>query len=216
MATTWIHSNPQRLVKQSEQMAAGMTAHKADIPLTNAQLTAFDDTVTTFASDVTAWREAKLAYEAAIQAKKTSQRALTVKMSTYGNLVQASPTVSNAQRIDIGVPVRKKSHTRILPQSVTGLIATPNAAGYLKLKFERGNNKSAVRFQVEGRAESGEWKLLANVSKTRVTLSGFAPGVPYDFRVIATSATASAQPSNIAVIYPESAIAAPRVTLQAA
>lgn len=193
-----------------------MTAHQADIPLTNAQLTSFDDTVTTFAQDVTAWREAKLAYEAAIQAKKTSQRALTVKMSTYGNLVQASPTVSNAQRIDIGVPVRKQSHSRIMPQTVKGLVATPNAAGYLKLKFERGTNKSAVRFQVEGRSESGKWQLLAVVSTTRLTLNGFAPGVPYDFRVIATSATASAQPSNIAVIYSDATFAGTREVLRAA
>lgn len=203
MSNSWIQRNPQKLVTQVVQMNTGMQAYQAQIPLTAAQMTAFGTQVTAFSAAVDDWLAAKLAYEAAIEARKTAQIAMTSKARTYGDLVQASVSITNAQRAEIGVPIHDATPSPVIAQTVTDLVATPNAAGFVKLKFNRNGNKPTVQFNIEGKTEGGDWTLIAVSGRVNNTLSGFAPGVPYSFRVIAVSASSQAQPSNVAVIYSE-------------
>ena len=93
-------------------------------------------------------------------------------------------------------PVRPTS----IPAPVD-LVATPSVSGDATLGWKRNGAPGATSYVVETSEDGLIWAFARVTTRMSVTLSGFKAGVPAWFRVTATRADLTSNPSSVASIY---------------
>lgn len=197
----WIKSNRTQLLAQAQQYATGIDNQGLTVGLTAPEISGFGTTVDTYSTALSSVEAAKASYDAFYEAFMTEKASMVKLMRKYNNRMQASSGITNAKRAEIGLPIPSSSSTPVVPQTVTGLLATPYANGTVRLKWNRSGNAETVTFSIEVSEDSVAWDYLTAVTKTNIRLTDFAPGVTKYFRIVATRGTLQAVPSETVVIY---------------
>lgn len=135
------------------------------------------------------------------QAKSDARSAAVELFAKYLNVVFNAPTVGDGDIASLGMRPRKTTRTAVVPKRALRLIASALTSGTVELAWDRNGNAYSVNFVVETREPNGEWRLATMTTKAKITLTGFPPGRPAAFRVIARKGSRVASPSNVAVIY---------------
>ena len=156
---------------------------------------------------------AKANLRSATKGKNGAMKGLTTEVRALVRKIQGNPAVTVALKASLGINTRDTPRVNTPPTKPTSLVATPDGAGINSLTWNRNGNKSGTVFVVEvmtGGATS--FTFVKNTSKTKFDHTGQTPGATATYRVTATRAAMSSQPSAPAVVYPS----APKLTLQLA
>jgi hypothetical protein len=146
---------------------------------------------------------AESAYKKAIEEKNAEKARFAELYSRYLTQSYATPSVTDAALASIGLDPKPVRGPVTSPTTPLDLLAEAFSNGYVKFKWKRNGNSNATTFNVEAKIEDGAWDLIWSGPRTKLELSGFAPGTQVAFRVYASKGDEQSAPSNIAVIYEE-------------
>lgn len=175
------------LATEAGVITAQIVASPATYGLSLAQATEMADAATLFQEAIVAAENARNAAESATFDKDEQRQALVDVMSLYLNLMYATPSVTSAEIMTLGLEPRTTNKTPLIPSIPQSVLATPFADGTVKITWSRGENKYGMIYEVEvSDADESNWTVCATTTRQSVTLSGYEPGVPKWFRVRAT------------------------------
>lgn len=201
------------LAEVATPMAATITGAPATFGLSPAQATAMTTTSAALTAANLQLIAARNAVLTAHNAQLAAHEAVLGTFTSSLKLSYADPSVSDGTLNSIGLDSRNTTRTPIIPQRPTGLEVVPSADGTVTATWNANGSKYGVIYELQaGSTDSTQWVSVANVTRRRVTLSGFAPGVTRWFRVRATKNGLSSEYSFIEGIY----IPAPGTELQQA
>ena len=191
-----------QLANEATELAAAITASPTTFGLTVPIATTISDAAEVFVTSLTDWHAAQNAVTNASFVKTSQRESLLSTLSTYLNLMYATPTVTGSAITSLGLAPRSETRTPVIPFQPQDLLATPFADGTVKITWSRGDNKYGVVYQIEAAgADATEWAMIQSTTKTKVTLSGMNPGTPMWFRVRATKGTLASEYSFPSGIY---------------
>lgn len=201
MANDFSRLSDAELSKVADIVATALAADPSGYGIVAGDATSIASRLSQFDTSVNAFVVAETALRAASEAKKSWRSLLLSTLGKVSNKVYAAELATNEMLAAAGLSIRE-TPTAILPKKVLDFIATPNADGTVKLKWERNGNKYGVLFVIEMRPDAtAEWEQLLSTQRQSITVSGFTPGVRAEFRCIATNRGLSATPSDIDTIY---------------
>jgi len=88
-----------------------ISANFAALGLSLLNSTALEAAFTLFNAKYTLYLEAQSALEAALQDKKSSKSPLEAMIREFSKIIQANPSVTNAQKAELGITVPKETRT---------------------------------------------------------------------------------------------------------
>ncbi|MCE9559831.1 MAG: fibronectin type III domain-containing protein [Armatimonadetes bacterium] len=144
---------------------------------------------------------AESAYRSAIEAKDAMKEAFGNVFSQYLTQSYGMPSVTNATLASIGLDPKTVRGPFISPTTPLDFFVDVFSNGYAKFRWKRNGNTSSTVFIIEAKIEDGAWNLIWSGTRSKVELSGFAPGTEVSFRVYATKGDENSSPSNVVVIY---------------
>lgn len=110
----------------------------------------------------------------------------------------AASSAPEDDKSEAGVTI-PKPRVKSAPKVPTDLLATPNAAGYVDLKWNRNENGASTKFVVEKRT-NGAWVLVDILTATSLRVP-VPIGEKTALQVKARNGQGTSEPSNIAVVY---------------
>jgi hypothetical protein len=138
----------------------------------------------------------------AVTNKDNARAALEDEFREVVRQIQASPTVTDAQRTALGIPVRDVIRTAAAPVAAAGLVAVGGADGNNKLTWQANGNTPGAKFRVEMRAAANlPWQLLDVVTATSYSHVGAGAGTYREYQIVTTRSAQLAAPSNTAVVF---------------
>lgn len=146
---------------------------------------------------------AESAYKKAVEEKNAERARFADLYSKFLSQSYATPSVTDASLASIGLDPKPVRGPVTSPVTPLDLLVDAFANGYAKFKWKRNGNSNATTFNLEAKTEDGVWDLIWSGPRTKLELSGFAPGTQVAFRVYASKGDEQSAPSNIAVIYEE-------------
>jgi len=115
-------------------------------------------------------------------------------------MILANPAVSVTVKGQLGLTVAPRPFPVV--SEPEELCATAFGKGAVHVKWDRAGAPFSTTFTLEARVGTDRtWVLVAATSKSRVTLTNYAPGEQVLFRVRANRGGKTSPPSNLAVIY---------------
>jgi hypothetical protein len=174
------------LLSLATTMRTTLAAAPATYNLSNSQITALTGAVTAYDNSLGEVAHQAATLEAARQDRDLKREQLLAQITMLAALIYANPNLTPAQIAATGLQVHDKTPTSVAPQEPTQLTATPFANGTVLLDWKRNGNPRTATFVIETKGESGDWRPIKMVGRSRATLSGFPPGTPAWFRVYAT------------------------------
>ncbi len=169
---------------------------------TAADATALDDLRTSYVAALAASDASKNAQTASVAAKEDAKTALVDAIRKLNAKVQLSETITDAQRLDAGLPIRdmvRSSNTPVVPAA---LVATPGADGTNNLVWNGGANTSGIKYVVERRkGATADFELVDVVTATKYAHKNQKPGEAQTYRVRARRGDVTSGPSNTANVY---------------
>ena len=196
------------LGQKSTFIANTITAAPTTFGLTAPEATAMSDAADLYATALLDLQAAEAAFEAAKVARDSQRVALLDTFCGYLNQMYATQTVTDESIASLTLAVRDQTRTPIVPTIPTDVLATPFADGTVKLTWNRNGSAYGVVFTIEmAPADATSWTVIGNTTKAKATFSGFNPGTPCWFRVIASKNGIVSDPSFYAGIYIPSPIA---------
>ena len=125
----YIPSTDDGLRSFTSNLAAQFTAHFAALGLTNSQSTAYAAAAADFATKLAAAQAPETRGVSTVYAKRVSAAALITITRSLVRIVQACPTVTDQQRVDLGIPVRKTEPTPMPAPGLAPLFAVLGVNG---------------------------------------------------------------------------------------
>lgn len=186
---------------QAELIVNGISLSPTTYALTAGISTELSSAYSQYDTALQAVLLAELNYKAAVQAKDLKRKALADKFSDYLPICYATQTVTNDELAQLGLKPRVPRSGTLPPQIPMDLVASIITGGVVQLKWKRNGNTSTTTFVVQKKVEDGAWENAWIGSRSKVELTGYAPGVMVTFRVYAVKADEQSVPSNVAVIY---------------
>ncbi len=175
--------------------------------LSAAQTTALAAANNALGTAITAKQAARDASKAATQQANEARQLLLSALGSIGATIYNNPTLNSAQIAAAGYAVHDDSITKHAPTQPVGLSVTPDAYGTVLVTFEANGNVYPTIYIVEGRgSEAEEWSTIITSTRRRVSVSGFAVGETYWFRVRASRNEITSIPSNVAAIWEPEAV----------
>ncbi len=202
MSNDFSAKTAEQLLAAGNQISTVITSALNGYGVTAGELTALTGADTALNAAINAQFNAKAAEKAATQTKKTDRLATLAAIQAISATVYANPAVTNTMLAAIGfAPRRSGSGTPAVPVTPTSLVATPFAAGTVKLTWNRNGNASGIVFLIEWSTDGTTWQFLKSTTRISYTANGFAPGVQAWFRVTATTSTATSVPTSSVSVY---------------
>jgi hypothetical protein len=172
--------------------------------------TAITDAQTNYASMVSAYTTAHDAAKIATNNKNGAYDAAFALVQQWSNIWQADPAITDALKLELGLNLRDTTpHPRPI-FGVTGLTASGNSVGTVKLRWDRNGNQPGCTFFVQASVNGGAWTFVTATSKTRLALGELAM-VPTVYRVLVERRGQFSEPSDFAGVY--GGASAPSLTL---
>ena len=134
---------------------------------------------------------------------KEKDRLLLALNGTLGGAsrIALASGASAAQLSLIGLARPAKPVRATSVPAPTELLATPNVAGDATLVWKRNGAPANTSYIVESSADGLLWEFVQVTTRTSATLKGFTVGAQAWFRVTATRANMTSNPSNLASVY---------------
>lgn len=172
-----------KLIFISGQIVAAPTSFGLTVP----QATSLADKADLFATALTDLEAARGSFDGAFEAKNNLRESALDLFGQLLSVMYAQPAVTPESIASLTLTPRSDTKSTIVPVQPVDFLATPFADGTVKLTWKPGANKYGVVYEVESAdADESNWSVIASTTKTKLTLSGFAPGAPKWFRVRAT------------------------------
>lgn len=158
---------------------------------------------TAYATALSIEDNVRIAYESAIQNKKNTRAIAEAFARTYGQKFRGDLRVLPYRLIDMGLTPRNSPRTSGVLNPASDLVAGVDAqTATASLKWKRNGSSKGTIFVIEERVGgTGGWSAVATTTKTRINVTGIAPGIGRSYRVVATRKSEVAGPSNVAEIY---------------
>lgn len=186
-----------------KEISDNVNAAFASYGLTTLQGAAWEAAADDFGVKIGAVENAKVAYEAAVVAKDVSRASLLSTTTDMTGIIYAFPGITDVLLASAGLAVYSTTKTPKVPSTPSTPLALPSATGDVKLKWNRLSNPTGITFVIESKGETGDWAQVATTTAAKITLSGYIPGVPRWFRIVATHRGLSATPTLPVAIYHE-------------
>lgn len=180
--------------------AATVGGNTTGYKTTTTKVTAVTTAQSVFDSAILDFEAAKAAFAAASDAKAAARQSLLSSISVVTRDIYGGG-VSDSMVSAAGLEPRDAVRTPVVPLQPTELMVTPFADGTVQLKWNRNGNARNMNFIVESAVDGESWAIVNSTSKSRITLSGYAPGNEAFFRVRATKDGDVSEPSNTEAIY---------------
>ena len=189
------------LVPWAENMGTVVGPTPATYGCTAAQVTTLNNATSDLVSALANLDAAKALYRSAVETKNAAHAATISAIADIAGEVYATETLSSAQIAATGLAVHDDGPSPSYPQEVTDVVATPYANATVKLQWNRGTNPPGTTFIIEKSTDNVNWTLVQLATRSKATLSNFAPGVPMWFRITASKNEVNATPSFPVAIY---------------
>ena len=172
---------------------------------------------TNYANSVSAMTAAHDAAKAATNTKNEAYAAAFALVQQWANQWQADPAVSQELILELGLNIRDTTPSPRPIFAVTDVVASGNAVGTVRMKWNRGANLPGCNFIVQSRPVGGtEWSFVTVTTKTRLAI-GALPITATEMRVITERRGILSEPSESTVVYGEvggfAAAGSPTLTL---
>lgn len=183
--------------------SATVVANAELLPITPAQVTEISTAQTTYANSVSAMTAAHDAAKAATNTKNDAYGAAFALVQLWANQWQADPSVPQELILELGLNIRDTTHGPRPIFAVTDVVASGNAVGTVRMKWNRGANLSGCNFIVQSRPVGGtEWTFVTVTTKTRLAIGGL-PITATEMRVLTERRGILSEPSESTVVYGE-------------
>ena len=150
---------------------------------------------------IDAAKTARDAAAAATLAKASGREATIGALNAEAAIVYSNGT-SDADLQALGFSPRSGGSRPTMPSAALGLTATVLEGGAIRAEWKRNGNRPSAIFQVERSLDAGAtWAIVASTTRTKASLTGYAPGVPVWLRVTTTNSVGTSLPSNVAGVY---------------
>ena len=180
-----------------------VNASFASYGLTALQSASWEAAADDFTAKLTTVESARIAFEAAVEAKDQSRKALLDRTTDMTAIIYAFPTITPQLLSAAGLAVRSTTKTPKLPSTPGTPTAQPFPTGDVLLKWDRAANAYGVSFGIEAKSGTGDWALVATTTAAKIRLTGYTPGAGTWFRVVATHRGLFATPTLPVAIYVE-------------
>lgn len=155
--------------------------------LTVPQGTQLSDIAELFATSLVDMEAARGVFDGAMEAKENLRESALEMFGQLLSVMYAQPAVTPEAISGLTLTPRSGVKVPITPVEPANLVATPSANGTVRLSWRPNGNKYGVIYEIEAAdADESNWTVISTTTKTKITLSGFAPGTPKWFRVRAT------------------------------
>lgn len=178
-----------------------LSAQRAAFGLTTTQTTALDTAVTNFDSAINDVIAAKAALKSAVEAQDAARTSVLEALSNCAATIYNNSAVTDTMIASAGYEPRDTNRSKQFPFTPTDVIATPFANGNVELKWNKGQNTYGSVYVIEARFGEGDWAVVYQTTKSKVTLTGFNPGDLAWFRISAIRNEESSAPTEEVVIY---------------
>lgn len=193
--------------RRDAQFNAWLTAFASQLPTYATELDlelpvidAIAAASTNFQATLSNALEARIAAEVATAQKDNSRKNATDLVRPYIRQWQANPAIPDSVKKALDLPPTGTRGVPTVPRKPLDFTATPNVDGSVLFEWKRNGNNNRTAYNVE-RLVSNAWIPVTTTLTTRVTATGFQPGVSVTFRVVATRNRTKSDPSNIFTIY---------------
>ena len=200
MSNTFRKKNIPTLVEQIGATLSVVIENPTDYGVNTSECEALGDLKDEL---IVLYANAEAANQAKLAAYETRNAKWNEVLDSIGDFtkrIYAKPDVDDTLLLKAGLAPRPVSTARP-PQRPLNLVANPSATGEVELTWSRNGNAPNAVFVVETKSSTGNWTIVGQYTRTRITVSGFTPGVTKYFRVTATRNNASSLPSNETLIY---------------
>lgn len=190
-SSSFLPSTDAALLAWSLNFSTKITASPTDYGLTADQATAYTAVHADYAAALAAC-EPGVRSKSAVQAKNAARDTLKIQARLLSNLVQGTATVTNAQKIDLGLTVRAQPTPIPPPANPPTLDIVAVAGRSVRIRLHDLDNagkrgkpagvKGAAVFSFVGAeppADPGQWKFEGNITRTIVDVAfplATAPG----------------------------------------
>jgi hypothetical protein len=200
-----------------ENLAAKAAQHLVQLKLSNSQMTNLNQKTQAYATALQAQTAAADAAKAATITKAESRQEILDLVRMHANQWQADPSVSDALKQELGLPVHDSKPT---PRNVfvpADLIIRPTVSGTNLLRWKRNGNQPGAMFEIEYSLDApGFWQYLDTSSRASYSHDGQTPGRAVYYRVRAKRTDRVSDWSNMAVAYGQETDPATTLTLEEA
>jgi hypothetical protein len=123
--------------------------------------------------------------------------------------IQIHPGVPDSLKLQLGINAGSGARTNTPPVTPETLVAKPNANGTNALKWQKMGNKQNTSFVVfakpitslAGAQTDTDWEMVGTTTKAAFAHKGVTPGESMAYKVLATRAGNSSDPSEPATVY---------------
>ncbi len=175
----FLPSKDADLLAWANSFSAKITATPVAYGLVAAQATAFSALLTTWSADLAVATDPATRTRAAIAAKNASRTPLKAEARELARIINAFPSITNEQRIELGLTPRSGTISPINPPTECPVLEVVSAIGRtlkLKLRSSDSNRRGkpadvagATLFSYVGSAPPADiaaWKFEGSITKT--------------------------------------------------
>jgi hypothetical protein len=158
--------------------------------------------LTAFHTALDASTAARTAATTAVANKDARRNDLETALRPLVQRIQVTPAVTDALRLQAGIPVRDTTRTVSAPISPVDLVVTADGAGTNRLKWSANGNTSGIQYVVEGKiGVAADYSTVDVVSGTTYNHLARVVGQAVNYRVRARRGTVLSEPSNVAGVH---------------
>ena len=193
MGRSFYYGTDAQLFTGSAAFATKVSANPTSYGLTAPMAAAYQTVNDLYADAYLAALDPEQRTKPKIQAKNDARQSLVLKAAELAKIVEATPTVTNEQKLDLGLSVRG------IPQPVTEL-GTPTDCkvtlevnGAVTLKWKCASPRATgMVYQVFRRIGEGQFEYLGGTGEKKITDSTLPKGsseVVYQIQAVRSTAT---------------------------
>lgn len=188
-----------RLVAALAAFSQACAEHAAELSLTSVDLDEIAAMADDFAAAVGASFEAKAAWDAALSAKAIQRKTSAATLAKWAATFRADQSVSDALLAGLQLPAHKTPGTFTPPAVPMDLTASPDAGGWVGLRWNRNGNRQGTQFLVQQQSSPHDpWILVHSTTRVRARIP-WTVGAYAGFRVIAKRGDRSS-PASVPVV----------------
>lgn len=169
MSRSFYYGNDAQLLSGSSNFSSLITANPTSYGLVAAQATSYGTLHSAFASALTLWENPPTRTKGALENKNTAREALIAKAKQLVAIIQATPTVTNGQRGDLGIAIRSTPTPLDSLGQATDFGASLDATGALNLKWKcvspRGTGMTYQIWRLN--SPDAEWEYLGGTGEKK-------------------------------------------------
>lgn len=204
MARSFFTGKDSELYTGSNAFSTKITATPTAYGLVAAQATAYAAKNTAYAAAYVAATDPATRTKGTIAAKNAARAALRFIAADYASIIVGTATVTDEQKLDLGIRVRGTPGPVPPPGTVTGLVVTLAGNGSLNLKWKCKNPKGSVGtlYQVWRKIDDAtEFTYIGGTGLKKTvdnTLPAGSTNVTYQIQAVRSSAVGEWAQFNVA------------------